>query len=55
MVVSITAQSSNIIESDNIAVLGGAFRGSASKSSLDASLDDSPSKITHTSQVIKSY
>lgn len=52
VVISVTAQSSNIIESDNTAVSGGAFRGSTINSSLDASLEGSPSKITHASQVI---
>ena len=52
VVISVTAQSSNVIESDNTALSGGAFRGSTINSALDASLDGSPNKITHASQVI---
>lgn len=48
----VLAQSSNVIESDNAAIFGGAFRGSTINSSIDASLDGSPHTITHASQVI---
>jgi hypothetical protein len=52
VVVEVTAQSSNIIESDNTVVLGGAFRGSTINSPLDTALEGSPNKITHASQVV---
>ena len=46
------SQSSNIIESDNTALSGGAFRGSTINSSIDASLEGSPNTITHANQII---
>ncbi|REC73630.1 hypothetical protein DRF60_19030, partial [Chryseobacterium elymi] len=52
VVVDVLAQSSNVIESDNTAIFGGAFRGSTINSSIDASLEGSPNTITHANQII---
>ncbi len=52
VVVDVLAQSSNIIESDNTGLNGGAFRGSTINSSIDASLEGSPNTITHAHQTI---
>ncbi|ROI05196.1 RHS repeat-associated core domain-containing protein [Chryseobacterium sp. G0240] len=52
VVVDVTAQSSNIIEADNTAINGGAFRGSTINSSLDSSIEGSPNKLTHANQII---
>jgi len=52
VVVDVLAQSSNIIEADNTALSGGAFRGSTINSSIDESLEGSPNTITHAHQTI---
>ena len=52
VVVDVLAQSSNVIESDNTVIFGGAFRGSTTNSSIDASLEGSPNTITHANQII---
>lgn len=52
VVVDVLAQSSNVIESDNTALSGGAFRGSTINSSIDASLEGSPNTITHANQTV---
>ncbi|MGH1516596.1 hypothetical protein [Chryseobacterium sp. JK1] len=52
VLVEAIAQSSNVVESDNTAIFGGAFRGSKITSSIDSSIEGSPNKLTHATQII---